>query len=113
MDPNERAANVMDTPLPGAVARAVRGHRQTQEYADLLGMSVRTLGRIEERGAQHTGLLYANAYIGAEMRAGNIRNVAFLIEMTGTAANRKYHRHGMQPLLPTWRHAEPGAVVRW
>lgn len=101
----------METPLPGTVARAVRGYRPTQEYADLLGISVRTLGRIEERGAEHTGLLYANAYIGAEMRAGNWRNVAFLLETTGTRSAFE-SRH---PILPRWEHADEGSgvIARW
>lgn len=101
----------METLLPGTVARAVRGYRQTQEYADLLGISVRTLGRIEEKGAEHTGLLYANAYIGAEMRAANWRNVAFLLEATGKPdAFKPGH-----PILPRWERANEGsgAIARW
>lgn len=99
----------MATLLPAGVARAVRGYLRQKEYADLLGISVRTLSRIEERGAEHNGLLYANAYIGAEMRAGNWRNVAYLLDTTGTPNVRRF-------VVPIWESAGgdgSGAIARW
>ena len=83
--------------FPPHVAKAVRRHRRQEDMAREVGISRRTLQRIEDGEADLGRLkLYANAYIGAAVRAGELTHVAYLVEVLGEDSTRG--------LVPRWAY---------
>lgn len=97
------------------VARAVRGGRRQEDMARAVGISRRQVQRIELGTADEGRLeLYLNAYIGAAVREGNLRHVAYLMDAVGVGVRSQPFgvREGKtHKIVPQWARA--GAVASW
>ena len=80
--------------ISGRVVEHARGRRRQPAFARLLGLSERTVRRMERAGATLTQAL---AIVGAEHAAGNVLAAAYVASMIGET----------QDLAPTWTRSIP------
>ena len=83
-NPKHVASYTKRTALAGRVVELVRGPRPQAFFARLLGLSERTIRRMESAGATLTQAL---AIVGAEHHAGNVRAAAYVLAMIGESAD--------------------------
>ena len=80
----EKHSNPPENTLPGRAVEHVRGHRRQTAFARLIGLSERTLRRMERDGASLTQAL---AIAFAELAAGNLLHAAYVLTMIGEKAD--------------------------
>ena len=83
-NPSNVRNNSPNVSLSGRAVERVRGRRRQLAFANLIGLSERTLRRMERDGASLTQAL---AIAFAELAAGNLLHAAYVLAMIGETAD--------------------------